>query len=343
MKKRVLTTVLCGLAISVGSCAQASIFDSLKKKASGVAKKATSIVSTAKDKAATLSAKAKNVTEKASQVAEKAKGSKDSVVNIAEKVGIFNEKMNKAFTVLDKANQKVSAASKKIDEGKQKLGITEQNEALEATNETEETAGEFSKEVMNKIDNLFPSEDEFKKLRNISLEGQSISDKEVPYLTEKLSKLAETGSKKISLSFKGCEISLDSIQQLLDSLKSYPQFIGSLNFSGTSLGDSGAVSIASNFSNFPMLKYVYFANMGISGNGAVAIVSVLSQQAQNDSSNLQLIDLSNNAITEEHVGTLVESWNTIKGHENVVMLLHDNPTSSAADQNVPDNIKLNLK
>ena len=336
MKKRVLMTVLFGVAISAGSYAQASIFDSLKNKASGVAKKATSIVSTAKDKAATLSSKAKNV-------AEKVQGSKDIVLKIAEKVGISNEKMNKAFTVLDKANQKVSDASKKIDEGNQKLGITEQNEALETPNETEETAGEFSKEVMNKIDNLFPSEDEFKKLRNISLEGQSISDKEMPYLTEKLSKLAETGSKKISLSFKGCEISLDSIQQLLDSLKSYPQFIGSLNFSGTSLGDSGAVSIASNFSNFPMLKYVYFSNMGISGNGAVAIVSVLSQQAQNDSSNLQLIDLSNNAITEEHVGTLVESWNTIKGHENVVMLLHDNPTSSAADQNVPDNIKLNLK
>ncbi len=341
MKRVYLATLLCCIGSIMVDSSNASLFDNIKKKASSAVQKASGVVKNARSKASSISSKAKSAMSKASGLAEKVQGAKGFVSGLAGKVGISEDKVNSAFSVVDNAKQKMLNVSEKIDEGAKKLNLQEETEAAEEPQKGDNGVAP-SQDVIKKMESLFPPLDVLGKLKSISFEGQRITDEEVQYLIEKFSSIASEGIKKISFSFRGCEISYASLAKLLDALKAYPQLVSSFCFSSTTLGDDGALSIASSLGNFPMLKYVFFSDMGISGNGAIAIISVLAKLSQGGGSNLQLVDLSNNAISDEYLETIRDTWKAVKDSENTLLMLQDNHVKDLNVQNMPDNIKLKL-
>ena len=226
----------------------------------------------------------------------------------------------------------VSSANYGKDEKEENIVESDQDEAT------------FSEEVIAKIDKLIPAKEVIDQLKIISFDGQIITNDDIPYLVERLKKFASEGIKKVSLSFRKSALSSNGAMQILEGLKTYPQFISGLTFSGNALGDEGAVSIASNLSNFPMLKYLFFSDMGITGDGAVAILSMIGNMSKNDDgTSIQLIDLSNNQISDEYLDTLVKCWDEVKDNEEMTLMLQGNPFKTSVSIDVPSNIKLTLK
>lgn len=298
-----------------------------------------------------LAANAKEAMSKVGEIVKDAKGAKDKVVEIAKQLKTsetkVSDKISDATDKVNKENETDKIATTTPEQAEAvKLISSENSDESEVPNavtpEQEETV--FSEEVIAKIDKLMPSKESIDQLKSISFDGMPITDEDVPYLIERLKKFASEGIKKILLSFRKTSISLNGAMQILEGLKSYPQFVSGLTFSGNALGDEGALSIASNLSNFPMLKYLFFSDMGISGDGAVAIISMINQMSKNDErTSIQLIDLSNNKIKDEYLKTLVQSWNETKDNEQMMLMLHDNPFKNTVSIDIPSNIKLVLK
>ena len=329
------------------------------------------LVQDAKDSFAGLSAQkkvaeSKDAEPKAEEISGEAEDPKGKISEIAEKLNISEDKVNEIVSMVDKVEDKTSdstdtvndVSDKLVEQSEQnastaqkqeetvKLVSSENSETSESENVAEPVQDEavFSEEVIAKMDKLIPAKEVIDQLKIISFDGQAITDADIPYLVERLKKLASEGIKKVSLSFRRSSLSLNGAMKILEGLKAHPQFVSGLTFSGNALGDEGAVSIASNLSNFPMLKYLFFSDMGISGDGAVAILSMISQMAKNDDgTSIQLIDLSNNQINDEHLDTLVKCWNEIKDNEQMTLMLQGNPFKNTVQIDIPNNIKLVLK
>lgn len=352
------TKVLAILLTSIGFCefsiADASIFDRIKAKVSD----AKSKVMSAKDKLAKISSKAQNALTKVGEVAGKVQENKDKFAKIAGKLKISDSKVNKFFSMVNNVKDKTSAISDKLVKVNEKLGNKSAEAASEKTTDTmveqpglaniedaevnEEEI--FPTSVVAKIDKLIPSKDVVEQQRSISFEKQTLSDDDIPYLIDRLTKFASENVKKVYLSFRECSLSLDGTLKILEGLKAYPQFVKGLIFSGNKLGDEGAISIISSLSSFPMLNYVFMSDMGISGDGAVAIISVINKMSQRDEGvGLQLIDLSHNRISDEHIKQIASNWQDTKNSENIALMLQGNPFKSKFPDDIPAGIHLELK
>ena len=352
------------LIVSISFCeisnVDASIFDKIKTKMDSAKEKIKSV----KKNVSKISSKVKTVATKAGEIAKKIQDNKETIAGFAGAVGISDEKMNKIFSVADNVKDKSETITNKIDE----LGLIKEDEEDKKeednkeednkegtetpTDETstdspvieDENEEKFPEEVISKIDKLLSSKEEIEKLRKISFEGQTLEEKDIPYLSKKMLFLAKEGLKKISLSFHGCTISSKDIVKLLGNLKSQPQFINSMNFSGNSIGDDGAIAIASILDCFPMLKYIFLPNSGISGVGAVSLLSVVAKLSQGDGgTSLQLIDISNNKITDEFLKPVIDNCKIIKEKNDLTIMLHDNLIQNSQTTDTPYNIKLALK
>ena len=287
------------------------------------------IVQEAKKGVSRLSEQVTDTMSKVGEIAQEAQRTTDQVLAIAGNVNIPGDQVTVAGI----------ADSVAETNGQEETATTDQDDVIQDQDEQV-----FPEEVIAKIDKLMPSKEAIDQLKSISFDGMPITDEDIPYLIERLKKFASEGIKKILLSFRKTSISLNGAMQILEGLKSYPQFVSGLTFSGNALGDEGALSIASNLSNFPMLKYLFFSDMGISGDGAVAIISMINQMSKNDErTSIQLIDLSNNKIKDEYLKTLVQSWNETKDNEQMMLMLHDNPFKNTVSIDIPSNIKLVLK
>ena len=277
-----------------------------------------------------------------SEVADNQSISEDSdSIDSAESTNAINENLENTYeqdesAIAEQQQEEtvdlVSSANYGKDEKEENIVESDQDEAT------------FSEEVIAKIDKLIPAKEVIDQLKIISFDGQIITNDDIPYLVERLKKFASEGIKKVSLSFRKSALSSNGAMQILEGLKTYPQFISGLTFSGNALGDEGAVSIASNLSNFPMLKYLFFSDMGITGDGAVAILSMIGNMSKNDDgTSIQLIDLSNNQISDEYLDTLVKCWDEVKDNEEMTLMLQGNPFKTSVSIDVPSNIKLTLK
>ena len=62
--------------------------------------------------------------------------------------------------------------------------------------------------------------------------------------------------------------------------------------------------------------------MEISGDGAVAILSMIGKILKNDDEiSIQLIDLSNNNLNKEYLDTIIKFWNEVKNNEEMTLML----------------------
>lgn len=326
------------------------------------------VVKETKDNFSELSSNAKDAMSKVKEIAGKTQKSNDKVSEISEQPSVSEVKENdKTADITGSAgeakeklennsehSESTDVAKNTQDEptttaqqqGETKLVSSENSETNE-TNKTDVSDKEeatFSEEVIAKVDKLIPAKDVIAQLKIISFDEQAITDEDIPYLVERLKKLASEGIKKVSLSFRKSSLSLNGAMQILEGLKTYPQFVGGLTFSGNALGDEGAVSIASNLSNFPMLKYLFFSDMGITGDGAVAILSMIGKMSKNgEGTSIQLIDLSNNQISDEHLDPLVKCWNEVKDNGEMTLMLQGNSFKNTVSLDIPSNVKLVLK
>lgn len=356
-KAKILAILLTGVVFCEFSFADASIFDRIKEKVADTKSK----VMSAKDKLAGISSKAQKALTKVGEVAEKVQENKDKFAKLAGKFKISDSKVDKLFSMVDNVKDKTSAISNKLVKVSEKLGNKSEEIASKKTTETtaEQPGLENSENLENadaneekifptsvvaKIDKLIPSKDIVEQQRSISFEKQTLSDDDIPYLIDRLTKFASEDVKKVYLSFRECSLSLGGALKILGSLKSYPQFVKGLIFSGNKLGDEGAISIISSLSNFPMLNYIFMSDMGISGDGAVAIISVINKMSQrSEGTGLQLIDLSHNRISDEHIKQITSNWQDTKNSENIVLMLQGNPFKAKFPGDVPTGIHLELK
>ena len=377
------TKILAILLVSVSFCelniVNASIFDKIMQKVEKAKDTATAVrnrallakdtimamkkdVMSAKDAFAHeiknnlsgLSANAREAISKAKEIAGTTRKIKDEVSEMAKQSIFGDKKGDKTSDVKSIKNEqneqeeqkKIATTSQQRTEGKNLVSSenSEENEAEETVApDPDELA--YSEEVIAKIDKLLPAKNVIEMLKCISFAGQTIADDDVPYLLERLKKFATEGIKKVLLSFSKSSLSLTAAMQILEGLKSHPQFISGLTFSGNALGDNGAVSVASNLDKFPMAKYLFFSDMGITGDGAVAILSTISEMSKksDDGTSIQLIDLSHNNISDECLDTLLKCWGEIKNNKEMVLMLHGNPLKNTSSIDIPNNIKLVLK
>ena len=296
------------------------------------------VVKETKDNFSELSSNAKDAMSKVKEIAGKTQKSNDKVSEISEQPSVSEVKENdKTADITGSAgeakeklennsehSESTDVAKNTQDEptttaqqqGETKLVSSENSETNE-TNKTDVSDKEeavFSEEVIAKVDKLIPAKDVIAQLKIISFDEQASS------------------------------LSLNGAMQILEGLKTYPQFVGGLTFSGNALGDEGAVSIASNLSNFPMLKYLFFSDMGITGDGAVAILSMIGKMSKNgEGTSIQLIDLSNNQISDEHLDPLVKCWNEVKDNGEMTLMLQGNSFKNTVSLDIPSNVKLVLK
>ena len=357
-----LTLLVVSISFCEMSTVDASIFDKIKTKISKTKDKAKEKIKSVRNTVSKVSSKVKTVATKAGQIAKKIQDNKEKIAGFAGAVGISNEKMQKVLSIADKVKDKSGTISQKIDnlklikeeekkeedkkegEGTPTDEVSHDETSPDDTQTGDEAEEKFPEEVISKIDKMFSSKEEIEKLKKISFEGYTIEEQDIPYLSKKMLLLAKEGLKKIALSFHGCTISSKNIIALLDNIKSQPQFIYSMNLSGNSIGDDGAIAIASILDCFPMLKYIFMPNSDISGVGAVNLLSVCAKLSQGDGgTSLQLIDMSNNKITDEFVKSIIDNCKIIKEKNDLTIMLHDNLLQNTQAIDTPYNIKLALK
>ena len=109
-----------------------------------------------------------------------------------------------------------------------------------------------------------------------------MTDDDIPYLTKRLSDLVENGVKKVFLILSNNSLTIKGVTILLDGLKTCPQFIRGISFSGNPIGDEGAVLLVSNLENMPLLKYICLSGTGLTGDGALALIVAMSKLANSD-------------------------------------------------------------
>ncbi len=193
-----------------------------------------------------------------------------------------------------------------------------------------DSAAVYPEEVIQKIDAIIPND--IDKSKNLEISDLTIED--VQYLADRLTSLAKEGTKKLSLSLKGDKINSDAVLMLLNSLTENHQLLGSVAVSGVQLGDNGVIALAANLENFPGLKYLCLADTGLTGSGAISLLQVISQisQKSDDGTNIQLVDLSHNQISNEFLEVIQKEWESIKGISNSCLKMDDNQIT----QSIPD-------
>jgi chemotaxis protein histidine kinase CheA len=165
-----------------------------------------------------------------------------------------------------------------------------------------------NQQIMAVVDPIFAEQDKIEKSHYISATSMNLTDEHMPYFVKKLSELSSTGIEKLTLNLADNMITTTGLSVLLDTLTKYVKLISVLSFSRNKIGDDGAFILAGAMPKMPVLKYIILSDTGITGAGAYAIISTISSK----DCQVEMLDLSNNMIANEHLQPLFEQIKVIK-------------------------------
>ena len=314
----------------------------------------------AKQQAVTLKNQAKTKVDETKQKAENLK-------NQAQEKA--TEMKNQAKTKVDETKQKAvdlkNQAQGEVNGVKKEIGLENANDGDESENtsedqavpenadnqEEDESQGEqtvvdepaYSEEVIKKIDDLIPSVESLEQDKYLKIEDQQFSEEEMKYFVERLKGLASQQITKLSLILNRCNLSENDIDAILTTLDAFNQLLSVLCLTGNNIGDEGVRYIAAHLKELIMLNGLILSNTGLTGAGAAELLSQLAILARNrNGTNIQVIDLSNNDITDDFLKLIIQKAEEIRKYQEVVILLHDNPITNPENLVVPSYIRLKL-
>ncbi|MDR0695609.1 MAG: hypothetical protein LBF56_02460 [Holosporales bacterium] len=316
---------LLGNVKSAASNAAQSVMnnDQVKTAAASAAEKAKTAV---ENKASSVSASQKKATQ-AEKAPEKTKDTAKAETSKAEvSTKSTDEKTsnsNSLFSsVLGKATEvaKTAASSTAADQIKAAaLGAINNSTAANsnAAAPSAESAAqqqaaaaqrEKNQQIMAVVDPIFAESDKIGKSQYIGAVGMNLTDEHMQYFVKKLVELSNAGVEKLTLNLSDNMFTAAGLSLLLDTLGKHVKLASILVFSRNKIGDDGAFLLAGALHKMPVLKYIILSDTGITGVGVYAIIStVVDKDCQ-----VEMLDFSNNAISNEQLSPLFERLNAVK-------------------------------
>jgi hypothetical protein len=159
------------------------------------------------------------------------------------------------------------------------------------------------------VDPILADQDKIAKSKYVNAAGFGLTDEHMPYFAKQLKKLSDNGMEKLTLNLSGNAITAVGLASVLEALATHVKLVSVLDFSKNRIGDDGAILLAKCIQRLAIVNSIVLSGTGITGAGALELMTEISLQ---DDSLLELLDLSNNMITNDYWPLLAEKAKLLK-------------------------------
>jgi hypothetical protein len=204
-------------------------------------------------------------------------------------------------------DQQKTSIPQKVPEA-QKISVPQKTPEIQKQIKTD-IQKQMPSNIVSLVDSIFVNQDKIARSKYIDASGLGLTDEYMPYFAERLKNLSQKGIEKLTLNLSGNMVTAVGLVPILETLANNVKVVSILDFSKNRIGDEGAILLANCLQNLAIVNSIILSNTGLTGIGAI---SILTEIAKKDDSLLELLDLSNNMISNDHWPTLAEKAKSLK-------------------------------